>query len=150
MSSFSIKLRNRSGQTHNYILYQQTPAAAKPGTTVWPLIIVSAKVPEGGSANISLPIPNPYHAYAITVQSQSHGAGVETDVKRAVKLGKQQADGTITPGSTVKYVVKDGVPNLEDHQFPNAGVQNGFEIRTENDFTAEDATKGEWNKLPLL
>ena len=146
MSPFIIELQNHSGKTHNYVLSQQTPAVADAIQDPWPLVIVNVKVPQEGSANIALHIPNPYYAYAITTQAPSHGSKVETIAKRPVTLGEMHPNGTSTPGSTVQYVVIDEVPDLADGTLPKNGLEKAFEIQTGNDFTAKDAKKGEWNR----
>ncbi|MCJ1437391.1 hypothetical protein MMC27_006778 [Xylographa pallens] len=136
MSSLVVKLQNQTGQTHNYILSQDAVQPPKP------LVIANVKVPQEGSAIITLDIPDPYYAYAITYQAPFHGSSVETIAKRAITLGKMQDDGTQTLGSTVQYVVTDGVPDLADGALPKEGKVNAFEIRTGSDFNEKDAKKG--------
>ncbi|MCJ1405410.1 hypothetical protein MMC11_008638 [Xylographa trunciseda] len=135
MSSFIVKLQNQTGHTHNYILSQDAVQPPKP------LVIANVKVPQEGFAMITVDIPDPYYAYAITYQAPSHGSSVETIAKRAITLGKMQDDGTQTLGSTVQYVVTDKVPDLADGALPEGKV-NAFEIRTGSDFTEKDAKKG--------
>ena len=140
MPSLIVKLQNQTGQTHNYILSQDAVQPPKP------LVIANVKVPQQGSAIITVDIPNPYYAYAITYQAPSHSSSVETIVKRAITLGKMQDDGTQTLGSSVQYVVTDKVPDLADGALPKEGKVNAFEIRTGSDFTEKDAKEGKQDR----
>ncbi|MCJ1283656.1 hypothetical protein MMC26_002987 [Xylographa opegraphella] len=136
MSSLVVQVQNQTGQTHNYILSQDAVQPPKP------LLLANVKVPQEGSAMITLDIPDPYYAYAITYQAPSHGSSVETIAKRPITLGKVQDDGTQTLGTTVQYVVTDKVPDLAVGALPMEGKVNAFEIRTGSDFTEKDAKKG--------
>ncbi|KAK9796586.1 hypothetical protein SCARD494_04288 [Seiridium cardinale] len=139
MASYTIKVTNRSGSRHNYAISQQ-PSPNDNASKVWPCVLQHGKVPPQGVAVFKVDRPNSFCAYALTSRgSPQHGVSVSVHTQKSVQLGRKEADGTVTPGSSVQYIVQDGATDLDAHSLPPHGFVNCFEIRTGSDFTSQDA-----------
>lgn len=144
--SYTIQVENESSITNNYIISQEPPQVTGQAQDVWPLVIARATVPPGGLAKFTIELPTPYYAYAISSQGEpGHGVSVDTRAQRPVSLGKKHDDGSLTPGSTLQFVMNEGVPDLRDADEPSNGFQNAFTIVTGMDFTDADVKQGNWS-----
>ncbi|KAK6074246.1 hypothetical protein SCUP234_08296 [Seiridium cupressi] len=139
MTSYTIKVTNRSGSRHDYVISQQ-PSVNDSASKIWPCVLQHGKVPPQGVAVFKVDRPNSFYAYALTSNgSPQHGVSVSVHTQKSVQLGRKEADGTVIPGSSVQYIVQDGATDLDANSLPPHGFVNSFEIQTGSDFTSQDA-----------
>ena len=86
----------------------------------------------------------PYHSVfdgSVSIPTDSETASRYRAGTTPVQLGRQNDDGTTTPGTTLSMVVEDDAPQFTSDALPNTSQPAAFEIRT-GEFSNTKAKKG--------
>ncbi|KAF5635785.1 sulfatase [Fusarium sp. NRRL 52700] len=143
VNRYTITVENQSGVQRKYALFNKKPNVT--GTVqgeIWSNVFVAKTLPVDNSATFRLT----NKSYAIVGSSDGNpGDAVYMDISgnQEVTLGAKTAAGEVIPGSTLKVVVDDDVPQFSTQPFPNSSLTNAFEIQT-GEFSAAKAKKGKY------
>ncbi|KAF5593865.1 sulfatase [Fusarium subglutinans] len=143
VSTYTITVKNQSGVQRKYALLNKKPKVT--GTVqgeVWSNVFATKTLSVDYRATFKL--TNKY--YAVVGSSDGNpGDAVHMDISgnHEVTLGVKTETGGIIPGSTLKMVVDDDVPQLSTETFPNSSLANAFEIQT-GEFSTAKAKKGKY------
>lgn len=139
---YTITINNDSGEDRRYALFTEPPQVAAGGIKpiIWSNVFGRANAAH--STRTEFKITKQYYA-VFGSSSGTPGEGVDVMVSgtKKVDLGKLNKDKTEVKGTTLNYVVKDGIPQFDDGDHPNQGQVQAFNITTD-EFNASQAKKG--------
>lgn len=140
---YSITIRNETGGTKRYALFNEPPDVQWTDQKVWSTVLTNAVVPNAQTAEFD--ISKEYSAcignFDKNPQDDDGAAFTYTEVK-PVKLGTKLPGGNISRGTSVEMIAGEeegGYPRFEKDKSTNNGAVNGFEFITRGDFTLAGA-----------
>jgi hypothetical protein len=137
---YTITVTNKSANPQNYAIFNKVPQVT--GTVqekIWSNVFATKKVAPG--QQVVFEIINEYHAIVgQRQQNDSKTFTVTVAGTTPVHLGRENDDGTVTPGTTLSMVVEDDTPQFEPHPLPSTSQPHAFEIRT-GEFSNSKAKK---------
>ncbi|KAF5540036.1 sulfatase [Fusarium phyllophilum] len=142
-NTYTITVKNQSGVQHKYALFNKTPKVT--GTVqgeIWSNVFATKTLAVDHWVTFKLTDK----CYAVVGSSESNpGDAVRMEVggKHEATLGVKTAAGGVIPGSTLKMVVDDDVPQFSTETLPNSSLTNAFEIQT-GEFSSAKAKKGKY------
>lgn len=138
----TIKVQNRTGSDQTYALFNEAPRVqGHVQGQIWSNVFGTTRAPRGAMAAFS--VTNQYYAFTGTSEGRPQmGVGVNVSSERPVTLGSIRDDGTHTPGNTVQLSSEDNALYFNNNPSPDSAFSGAFAIRSSNDFTASDASRG--------
>ncbi|KAK0634147.1 hypothetical protein B0T14DRAFT_561660 [Immersiella caudata] len=127
---YTITVTNKSSNPQNYALFNKEPQVT--GTVqekIWSNVFATKKAAPG--QQVTFEIINEYHAIVgQKQQNDSKTFSVTVAGTTPVTLGKENDNGTVTPGTTLSMIVEDETPQFESDPLPSSSQPHAFEIRT--------------------
>jgi hypothetical protein len=148
MSAYTIIVANKTGSYQNYALFHErphfTPNVLEKMYAPSASVIAQARVPTGQQSRFYL--HKTYYAICGSSQStQLQGVDVMVYDEKPIALGSSTSEDAHSPGSTFAVQVVDQALQFDDDkELANGGTKDSFEIKTQNDFTAEEAKQNSY------
>lgn len=152
-NQYVITIENNSDSAQSYALFTAQPEiTGEVEPKIWNNVFAT-----GNALPRQVTVFTVYKQYfALTgASSGSPAAGVTVNVSgtQKVTLGVKNNDGTVTSGSTVKYITQklntaSGpvlIPGFSDTKQPDGGLANAFQIKTDTSFKVTDVENGKWS-----
>lgn len=150
MTAYTIIVANQTGSYQNYALFHErphfTPNVLEKMYAPSASVIAQARVPTGQKSRFYL--HKTYYAICGSSQSsestQLQGVDVMVYGEVPITLGSTSED-VHTPGSSFAVRVVDQALQFDhEKELANGGVKDSFEIKTQNDFTANEAKQNSY------
>lgn len=152
MTNKTIKVQNRTGSNQSYALFNEAPRVeGHVQGKVWSNIFRTLRAPNGATASFS--VSSQYFAFTGTSEGRpDDGVGVDVSSEKPITLGSVRPDGAHVPGSTVQLSGEDNALRFGNDSSPDSGFAGAFSIRSNSDFTSNDANRGKsfWIKGSIL
>ena len=148
MTAYTIIVANRTGSYQNYALFHErptfTPNILEKMYAPSASVIAQARCPTGQQSRFYL--HKTYYAICGSSQStQLQGVDVMVYEEKSITLGSISAEEIPNPGSTFAVKVVDQALQFdEDTVLVNGGTKDSFEIKTQTDFTIEEAKQNSY------
>ncbi|CAJ0550955.1 Ff.00g108850.m01.CDS01 [Fusarium sp. VM40] len=144
MTNKTIKVQNRTGSNQSYALFNEAPRVeGHVQGKVWSNIFRTLRAPNGATASFS--VSSQYFAFTGTSEGRpDDGVGVDVSSEKPITLGSVRPDGAHVPGSTVQLSGEDNALRFGNDSSPDSGFAGAFSIRSNSDFTSNDANRGNY------
>jgi len=147
MSAYTIIVANKTGSYQNYALFHErptfTPNVLEKMYAPSASVIAQARVPTGQQSRFHL--HKTYYAICGSSQStQLQGVDVMVYGEKLIRLGSSTSEDVHNPGSTFAVKVVDQALQFDDREVANGGTRDSFEIKTQNDFNADEAKQNSY------
>ncbi|KAH8646221.1 hypothetical protein BX600DRAFT_555921 [Xylariales sp. PMI_506] len=141
VNTYTINISNQTGKYRKYALFTAVPeVSGEVSPTIWTNVFATAEVGSGQATQIVV------YKQFFAVLGNAKGtpaAGVTVKVSdtRDVNLGSQDDFGAKTPGTTVKMVANNHIPEFSTAKLTNAGYSGSFQFLTDDLFDYTEATE---------
>jgi len=137
-NTYSITVQNKSGSQQQYALFNKVPqVTGKVQEQIWSNVFATGS----GAHDMSVGFSVTNETYAIVGMKKTHPSKkviVSVAGSKPVTLGRTQADGQAVPGSTLKVIVNQTVPQFSTDALPDSSVPHAFSIQT-GEFSNKEA-----------